>query len=204
MKPEISAPGSDIVAARASGTRLGTPALLQQRPDWTSAQLHRGRIELIAHKQPADLRGWLDCHITAVFTQAELRHSHYLGFLAMLLHHRRWEVFLNLSAEMEADAAELQQTLNEFLAPLPTSLRVHRIRQAMRLIVRATSDRERARTLNPPVLPLVVEIGDLVDTVTAFLTAPAAAPTLTALAEQRWAPGSPPHHHGPGLQRAGT
>lgn len=75
LKPEISAPGTDIVAARAAGTSLGEPvddnytaasgtsmatphvagtaALLAQRhPDWTGEQL-RSHLIATADPQPA-------------------------------------------------------------------------------------------------------------------------------------------------------
>ncbi|MGW0515736.1 S8 family serine peptidase [Crossiella sp. NPDC003009] len=77
VKPEISAPGSDIVAARATGTAMGEPvnerytkasgtsmaaphvsggaaALAQQHPDWTAEQL---KSALVATSAPVDHSG---------------------------------------------------------------------------------------------------------------------------------------------------
>ncbi|MBP2479250.1 AcrR family transcriptional regulator [Crossiella equi] len=147
--------------------------------------LHQHLAELLADTRPEDLRGWVGCQVTALLTQAERPHSHYLGFLAMLLQHGRWEVFLGVPEDMRETTFRIQQALDDLLVPLPGPLRSQRIRGAMRLVVRTAADRERARVLGRPVLPLAVETGDLVDSVTGFLAAPASPETLAALAAGR-------------------
>src|SRR5437764_14443744 len=61
--------------------------LVQAIFEYRLPRLRERRALLVAERQPADLRGWLECQTRAVLEQSELEDSTYLRFVASLSLH---------------------------------------------------------------------------------------------------------------------
>jgi AcrR family transcriptional regulator len=155
--------------------------LIQAIVEYRLVSLHERRRVLLAQRCPDDLRSWLECYVLPLLEQAEQQDSHYLTFVAMLLHHGRTEVFERLPAERQAATRTFLERVPRLLAHVVEPLRTHRITQATAFVVHAASDRERARANRQPVLPLAVYVNDLLDGLVGFLTAPVSPAALAAL-----------------------
>lgn len=144
--------------------------------------LHERRAILAALHRPADLRSVVECHVLPILEQGEQPDGHYLGFVAKLHQYGRRDVFERLPDPYLAGNREFRARLAAELAHIPEPLRGHRIGQALAFCVHAAADRERARAAGADVLPFAVHVGDLLDGVAGFLTAPASPATSAALA----------------------
>jgi hypothetical protein len=120
--------------------------------------------------------------VLPILEQAEQEGSHYLTFVAMLMHHGRANVFERLPAERQAATRMFLENVPGFLGHVPEPLRTHRITQATAFVVHTASDRERARANGQPILPLAVHVNDLLDGLVGFLSAPVSGAALDALA----------------------
>ena len=133
--------------------------------------------ELIAERVPSDLRGWLECQIVAVLEQSDLPDSNYLSFVASISQHGG-EAFRHLPKRFAAGQREYEEHVRSCLADLEEPLRTHRFAQFMEVTVHtgatgSTPARRRA------VLPLALEVMNLVDCMVGFLAA-AVSPTSEA------------------------
>jgi AcrR family transcriptional regulator len=134
-------------------------------------RLRERRARLVAERAPTDLRGWIGCQIEVVLEESELPGSHYMSFLASLIQHDD-EVFTHQPQEFIEAQREFEGHLRGHMTHLDEPLRGHRLGLAMKLIVHAAADRERALTQHRPVLPFAVELGNLIDGMVGFLEAP--------------------------------
>ncbi|MFD8813296.1 TetR/AcrR family transcriptional regulator [Streptomyces sp. NPDC059627] len=141
-------------------------------------RLHRRRTMLLADRRAGDLRGWVECQVTAVMEQSEEPGSRYLGFVAALRQDDRRDVFERIPAELRASTRAFHDRLASLLPHLPERLREHRVAHAMVLVVRAGADRELGHAHGRAMLPFTVEVADLVDGIVGFLRAPASPDAL--------------------------
>jgi AcrR family transcriptional regulator len=146
-------------------------------------RLHARRALLIEQADPGDVRDWVECQARAVLEQSELEDSHYAGFLAVLHHYGRSDVFEPLPEPYAGNSRAYLEHLRSLLIHLPEPLRGHRASRAMNLVVHTAADRERARAAGAPVLAFAVELEGLVDGLLGFLEAPASARSLAAVEE---------------------
>ncbi len=144
-------------------------------------RLHARRALLIEEAPADDLRGWIECQARAILEQSELEDSHYAGFLAVVHHYGRSDVFEPIPEPYAGNSRAYFNRLRSLLTQLPESLRSPRVSRAMSLIVHTAADRERARAAGAPVLPFALELESLVDGLVGFLSAPASARSLAAL-----------------------
>jgi len=144
-------------------------------------RLRERRAELIAERAPSDLRGWLECQIVAVLEQSDLPDSHYLSFVASLSQHGG-EAFKHLPKQFATGQREYEERVRGCLADLDEPLRSHRFGQFMDVTVHTAANRERARARRKPVLPLALEVTNLVDCMVGFLDAPVSPASEAALA----------------------
>ena len=155
--------------------------LIRAIVEYRMEYLHERRELFVAQRRPDDLRSWIEYYVLPILEQAEQKDSHYLTFVAMLMHHGRTEVFERLPAERHAATHMFLEHVPAFLGHVVEPLRTHRITQATAFVVHAASDRERALANGQPVLPLAVHLNDLLDGLVGFLTAPVSAAALAAL-----------------------
>jgi AcrR family transcriptional regulator len=144
-------------------------------------RLHARRALLIAQTPPDDVHGWVGCQARAVLEQSELDGSHYAGFVTVLHHYGRSDVFEPLPEPFASNSRAYLDHLRSLLPHLPDPLSGHRVSRAMNLIIHTAADRERARAAGAPVLPFALELESLVDGRAGFLLAPASARSLAAL-----------------------
>lgn len=143
--------------------------------------LHERRAILAALHHPADLRSVVECHVLPILEQGEQPDGHYLGFVAKLHQYGRRDVFDRLPEPYLAGNRTFRARVAAELGHIPEPLRGHRIGQALAFCVQAAADRERARAAGADVLPFAAHVGDLLDGVAGFLTAPASPQSLAAL-----------------------
>jgi AcrR family transcriptional regulator len=178
--------GIDGVSMREIGTAAGNAnksavqyhfgskdQLIQAIFEYRLPRLHERRRLLAALLEPADLRGWVECHVQAVLEQSEMADSWYMSFIAMLHEYGRFDLTARMSPELRAAASAVPQQLCSLLEHLPEPLRSRRVHTAMVLMVHVAASREHASAAALPVLPFAVELADLVDGMTGFLAAPA-------------------------------
>ncbi len=144
-------------------------------------RLRERRDELVAERAPSDLRGWLECQIVAVLEQSDRADSNYLSFVASISQHGG-EAFKHLPKRFETGQRDYEEHVRACLDGLEEPLRTHRFAQFMELTVHTAANRERARVRRRPVLPLALEITNLVDCMVGFLSAPVSAASAAALA----------------------
>ncbi|MDA8043948.1 MAG: helix-turn-helix domain containing protein [Actinomycetota bacterium] len=144
-------------------------------------RLRARRGFLIEERRPADLRGWLECQIRAVLEQSELEDSHYMSFVASLQMHDGAEGFKHLPAEFHDSAIDFEANLRSHLTDLEEPLLSLRLSQALSFIVHAAAARERMRGRGETLLPFALEVGNLVEALEGFLTAPVSSSTRAAL-----------------------
>jgi hypothetical protein len=125
----------------------------------------------------------VECQARAVLEQSELEDSHYAGFLAVLHHYGRSDVFEPLPEPYAGSSRAYLDHLRSLLTHLPEPLRGHRAARAMNLVVHTAADRERARAAGAALLPFAVELESLVDGLVGFLEAPASTRSLAALTD---------------------
>jgi AcrR family transcriptional regulator len=143
-------------------------------------RLRERRAVLIAERHPVDLRGWLECQIVAVLEQSELENSTYMSFVASLSQHGG-EAFEHQPKRFVRAQREFEDQLRACLTNVEEPLRSHRLAQVMGFVVQAGAHREHARARRWPVLPLALELANLVDCMVAFLEAPLSIASRTAL-----------------------
>jgi AcrR family transcriptional regulator len=143
--------------------------------------LRARRAQLIAERAPSDLRGWIECQILAVLEQSDVAGSHYLSFVASLSQHGG-EAFRHLPKRFARGQREFEERVRACLTELEEPLRTHRFGQYMDMTVHTAANRERARARRRPVLPLALEVTNLVDCMVGFLTAPVSRESEAALA----------------------
>lgn len=146
-------------------------------------RLHARRALLIGQAAPGDLRAWVECQARALLEQSELDGSHYAGFLAVLHHYGRSDVFEPLPEPYAGNSRAYFDHLRSLLTHLAEPLRGHRVSRASNLVVHTAADRERARAAGAPVLPFALELASLVDGLVGFLQAPASPGSLAAVAD---------------------
>lgn len=156
--------------------------LIQAIFEYRLPGLHRRRDLIVAERQPADVRSWLECQIRPVLEQSELEQSHYLSFVAMLYQHGRQDVFERMPTPYLTSSQNLQRQLSDCLTSLPEPLRSYRLSQAMGLITHVGAGRERSRSRGETMLPYAVVVGDLLDAMIGFLEAPVSPSTRAAVA----------------------
>jgi AcrR family transcriptional regulator len=143
--------------------------------------LRARRAELVVERAPSDLRGWIECQIVAVLEQSDVPDSNYLSFVASLAQHGG-EAFTHLPKRFSQGQREYEEEVRACLTALEEPLRTHRFVQFMDVTVHTAANRERARALRRPVLPLALEVANLVDCMVGFLTAPVSPESQAALA----------------------
>jgi AcrR family transcriptional regulator len=143
--------------------------------------LRARRAQLIAERAPSDLRGWLECQILAVLEQSDVADSNYLSFVASISQHGG-EAFKHLPKRFAKGQEEYEEQVRACLGALEEPLRTHRFAQFMDMTVHTAANRERARARRRPVLPLALEVTNLVDCMVGFLTAPVSPESEAALA----------------------
>jgi len=144
-------------------------------------RLRERRAELITERAPSDLRGWLECQIVAVLEQSDLADSNYLSFVASISQHGG-AAFKHLPKRFAAGQREDEEHVRSCLADLEEPLRTHRFAQFMEVTVHTAANRERARARRRAVLPLALEVTNLVDCMVGFLAAPVSPASEAALA----------------------
>jgi len=143
--------------------------------------LRARRAQLIAERSPSDLRGWIECQILAVLEQSEVADSNYLSFVASISQHGG-AAFKHLPKRFAAGQREYEEHVRSCLADLDEPLRTHRFAQFMEVTVHTAANRERARARRRSVLPLALEVANLVDCMVGFLAAPVSPASEAALA----------------------
>jgi AcrR family transcriptional regulator len=143
--------------------------------------LRARRAELVAERAPVDLRGWVECQVVAVLEQSDVPDSNYLSFVASISQHGG-EAFKHLPKRFAKGQHEYEEQVRALLIELAEPLRTHRLTQFMAMTVHTAANRERARALRRPVLPLALEISNLVDCMVGFLSAPVSPGSQAALA----------------------
>jgi AcrR family transcriptional regulator len=186
--------GVDGVSMRQIGTAVGSgnnsavlyhfgskEKLVQAIFEYRLPRLRERRAALIAERQPPDLRGWLECQIAVVLEQSELDDSNYMGFVASLSQHGG-DAFKHLPRRFARGQREFEDHLRACLTSVDEPLRTHRLAQVMEMTVQAAANRERARARRRAVLPLALEVTNLVDCMVGFLEAPVSPASQAALA----------------------
>lgn len=143
-------------------------------------RLRERRAELIAERTPVDLRGWVECQIVAVLEQSDVADSNYLSFVASLSQHGG-DAFLHLPKRFAKGQRDYEDQVRACLTGLDEPLRTHRFAQFMDMTVHTAAKRERARAWRRPVLPLALEVTNLVDCMVGFLEAPVSPASRAAL-----------------------
>jgi AcrR family transcriptional regulator len=146
-------------------------------------RLRKRRAALLAELCPTDLRGWLECQVRAVLEQSELDDSNYVSFVLAIAEHGG-DAFKNLPKRFSRTQVEYEEQLLALMPAIDEPLRSHRLAQMMGLTLQTAANRERARARRRPLLPLALEVADLVDCATAFLEAPVS-PSLRGALESR-------------------
>jgi AcrR family transcriptional regulator len=177
----ISRHGVDGVSSRqiSAGAGLANNAALQYyfgRKDavisaviaYRLPELHQRRTALIAERSPDTLHAWLDCHVHAVFEQADEPGSHYFGFVAMLRQVDR-DYMDALDTRLAADVQAFFDRLYQLLPHLREPLLGWRARLAISMVLNAAADRERALERGERTLPRTVEGDDLTNALESFL-----------------------------------
>jgi AcrR family transcriptional regulator len=186
--------GVDGVSMRQIGTAVGSgnnsavlyhfgskEKLVEAIFEYRLPRLRERRAELIDERRPSDLRGWLDCQVATVLEQSELDDSNYLSFVASLSHHGG-DAFKHLPRRFAKGQREYEDQLRAVYTRVDEPLRTHRLAQVMEMTVQAAANRERARARRRPVLPLALELANLVDCMVGYLEAPVSPAAQTALA----------------------
>jgi AcrR family transcriptional regulator len=186
--------GVDGVSMRQIGTEVGSgnnsavlyhfgskERLVQAIFEYRLPRLRQRRAELIDERRPSDLRGWLEVQLAAVLEQSELDDSNYLSFVASLAQHGG-EAFKHLPRRFAKGQRDYEDQLRACLTTVDEPLRTHRLAQVMEMTVQAAANRERARARRRPVLPLALELANLVDCMVGFLEAPVSPAAQAALA----------------------
>jgi AcrR family transcriptional regulator len=145
--------------------------LVQAIFEYRLPHLRERRAQIVAERQPVDLRGWLECQIRAVLEQSELDGSTYMTFVASLSLHGG-EAFRHLPKRFETAQSEFVDELRNCITQIDEPLRSYRLDQAMGFIVQTGARREQARARRWPVLPSALELANLVDCTVAYLEAP--------------------------------
>lgn len=146
--------------------------------------LRARRAQLIAERAPSDLRGWIECQILTVLEQSDVADSNYLSFVASLSQHGG-EAFRHLPKRFAKGQREYEEHVRACLTGLEEPLRTHRFGQFMDMTVHTAANRERARARRRPVLPLALEVTNLVDCMVGFLTAPVSSESEAVLASAK-------------------
>jgi AcrR family transcriptional regulator len=154
--------------------------LVQAIFEYRLPRLRERRAVLIAQRQPSDVRGWLECQISAVLEQSEVENSTYMSFVASLSQHGG-EAFDYQPKRFVRAQREFEEQLRSCMTSVDEPLRSHRLAQVMGFVVHAGAHREQARARQWPVLPLALEVANLVDCMVAYLEAPLSIASRTAL-----------------------
>jgi AcrR family transcriptional regulator len=144
----------------------------------------RRRALFVQERDSPGLRDLVECHVRAVLEQSELDGGRYQGFVTRLLEHGERGAFERLPAELRNAAREFNRELAACVPQIPDLIRARRIAATMMIVSRAGALRERANALNQRVLPLPLEVVDLVDGAVGFLEAavsPAARDAVASL-----------------------
>jgi AcrR family transcriptional regulator len=186
--------GVDGVSMRQIGTAVGSgnnsavlyhfgskEKLVQAIFEYRLPRLRERRAALIVERQPSDLRGWLECQIAVVLEQSELDDSNYMRFVASLSQHGG-DAFKHLPRRFARGQREFEDHLRACLTSVDEPLRTHRLAQVMEMTVQAAANRERARAWRRAVLPLALEVTNLVDCMVGYLEAPVSPASQAALA----------------------
>src|SRR3954462_2338880 len=153
--------------------------LVQAIFEYRLPRLRERRALLVAERQPADLRGWLECQICVVLEQSELD-STYMRFVASLSLHGG-EAFRHQRKRFVPPQSEFVEQLRNCMTHIDEPLRSYRLDQAMAFVVQAGAQREQARARRWPVLPFALELANLVDCMVAYLEAPLSTASEEAL-----------------------
>ena len=135
---------------------------------------------MLAARRVDTLRSWVGCQVRTVLEQSDLEGSHYIGFISSF-QRLRSNPLDQAPEHLRQEALAYQAGLVERVVHLDEPLRSHRVWQAMSLIIHVGAARERARERAEPVLPLEVQLADLLDTSVALLTARPSTQTRAAL-----------------------
>jgi hypothetical protein len=102
--------------------------------------------------------------------QADQPGSNFIGFIYK--NRDSVDIMNALPANLQRAVTSFHALLAPLLSDLPQPLRSHRIGQSQAFVLSAAADRERALADGRAVLPFEIEVSDLVDGLSAFLTAP--------------------------------
>jgi AcrR family transcriptional regulator len=156
--------------------------LVQAIFEYRLPRLRERRAQLVAEREPADVRGWLECQICAVLEQSELDDSTYIRFVASLSLHGG-EAFKHLPKRFVTAQTEFVEHLRSCMTEIDEPLRSYRLDQAMAFVIQAGAQREQARARRWPVLPFALELANLLDCMVAYLEAPLSTASEEALEE---------------------
>jgi hypothetical protein len=131
--------------------------------------------DLAEQGRALDLRGLVEASLLP-FAEVEPEDSHFVRFLAELM--KDPDLFLEVHAEVEDELLEgskvLESRFNQALAELPVELRFVRLNLAINAGLSAIArSREQRDARGVASLPTSVLVADLIETMTAFLEAPA-------------------------------
>jgi AcrR family transcriptional regulator len=142
------------------------------------------RREILAELScDGDLRSDLEAYLLPMLEQAQIEDSYYLNFIEQLISHAiDADPLSNLPAACREPHARFARRLGERLAHLPEPVRSARIRDAMSMALHIAAARERALRAGSPVVPLRLQIPQLLDALVGLLEAPVSDQTLAALA----------------------
>jgi AcrR family transcriptional regulator len=161
--------------------------LVQSIFDYRLGGLHARREELVKQYGLNDVGSWLQCHIRALFEQADSEDSYYLRFLSQLVHQPADGPRVEQGAHFDDRVPAFHGRLPTLLPHIAEPLRGSRIANVNNLILLAGATREGARQAQLWRLPFEAAVTDLVDATTCFLQVPVSVSTSTRLIGDRTA-----------------
>jgi AcrR family transcriptional regulator len=153
--------------------------LVQAIFDYRLGDLHARREDLAEQYGLDDVPSWLQCHIRALFEQADEDDSYYLRFLSQLVHQPAGPPRVEQDANFGERVRAFHDRLPPLLPHLAKPLCRHRIVNINNLILLAGATRESARQAKLSRLPFEAAVTDLVDATSCFLQAPVSVQTST-------------------------
>jgi AcrR family transcriptional regulator len=140
------------------------------------------RAMLFARMRTVTLRSVVEAQLLPVMEMAEQRDCYYLMFLEQLERHGSIRYAIDrLTADHKRSQRSYMQKVSTLLVHVPSRLRSTRINQASALCLHTCADRQRGRHFGLALEPFDLYVGQLLDGVVAFLSAPPSSDTLHAL-----------------------
>ena len=168
------------------GTREGlVDAVFEYRMGAIDARRRELLAALDAEGRGHDRRALLEAVVHPL--AEELGHAEGVSAYARFLEQVAFAPGFDLVADSRRDVTKglVVQRLLALLDELPTELRSRRVALAMRYVVHALADHERALEAHVEATPTALLVSDLVDTAEAIVTAPVSRATASELTELR-------------------